>query len=496
MQAIILAAGMGKRLRELTSDNTKCMVKVNGESIIDRLLHQLNSCGITKIVIVVGYKADNLRQYIRSNHPDANVTFIENPVYDKTNNIYSLWLAKDYLTSDDTLLLESDLVFEESVLRLAIDSPWPDCALIARYETWMDGTMVRVDEEGNIVNFISKEAFSYDDIRHYFKTVNIYKFSREFSADHYLPFLEAYLKVLGENEYYEQVLRVITLIEGCNLKGIDVGNRRWYEIDDVQDLRIAETIFASPKEKLRKLREAGGGYWRYPRLRDFSSARNPYFPPRRMLDEMAANFPVLLKRQPSGSDIINMLTAKMLDVPADTVATAADIEVLNSGIFDALGDGQFTEAEVSTIDFREEYGVPGLRLCAAVSSDRALIAQLRSYAGLHPVDSFAEFFLQIFGKYEKRFHDSCLKIEALRREVEKALANIPGVTVLPSDSLYADCLIPETIGATEVAERLLARYDILVAEGGNGDNRLIRIALSPDSLEAAKALEEVLTDHD
>lgn len=81
--------------------------------------------------------------------------------------------------------------------------------LVTKYESWMDGTMVCINDERNIVNFIPKKAFKYSDTDFYYKTVNIYKFSREFSTNHYVPFLNAYLRVLGNNEYYEQVLRVI-----------------------------------------------------------------------------------------------------------------------------------------------------------------------------------------------------------------------------------------------------------------------------------------------
>ena len=114
MQAIILAAGMGKRLQELTASNTKCMVKVNGETLISRVLHQLDKLNLQRVVIVTGYEGQKLRDYINTlGDIQTNIEYIYNPVYDKTNNIYSLALAKDCLLKDDTLLLESDLIFED-----------------------------------------------------------------------------------------------------------------------------------------------------------------------------------------------------------------------------------------------------------------------------------------------------------------------------------------------------------------------------------------------
>ena len=246
MQAIILAAGMGRRLRELTKDNTKCMVKVNGEPLIDRLLRQLSKLGLSRVVIVVGHKRENLISHIGNRYDDVlNIEYVENPIYDKTNNIYSLALAKDKLVEDDTLLIESDLILDDRMFSQILGDAYPNLALVAKYRTWMDGTMVRIDDENNVVNFVTKKAFKYSDVDHYYKTVNLYKFSKDFLIHKYVPFLDAYCSALGNNEYYEQVLRVICMLDNSELKALPITNERWYEIDDVQDLDIAEALFAS-----------------------------------------------------------------------------------------------------------------------------------------------------------------------------------------------------------------------------------------------------------
>ena len=225
MQAIILAAGMGKRLGNLTKDNTKCMVKVNGIPLIDRVLGQLSHFPLSKVILVIGYKGEKLKEYLGFDYQGLPIQYIENSIYDKTNNIYSLSLAKKELQEDDTLLIESDLIFDDTLFPMILNDPYPNLALVAKYETWMDGTMVRLDDENNIVNFIPKKAFKYSDVDCYYKTVNIYKFSKEFSRTHYVPFLEAYTKALGNNEYYEQVLRVITLLDKCELKALPLDAR-------------------------------------------------------------------------------------------------------------------------------------------------------------------------------------------------------------------------------------------------------------------------------
>ena len=148
MQAIILAAGMGRRLGDLTRNNTKCMVKVNGTALIDRLLTQLSRLTLQRVVIVVGYEGQKLKDYIGQRYDDVlHIEYVNNPVYDKTNNIYSLALAKEQLQEDDTLLIESDLIFDEDMFRLILDDPYPNLALVAKYQTWMDGTMVCIDED-------------------------------------------------------------------------------------------------------------------------------------------------------------------------------------------------------------------------------------------------------------------------------------------------------------------------------------------------------------
>lgn len=320
MQAIILAAGMGKRLGELTKNNTKCMVEVNGIRLIDRMITQLSKFNLNRLVIVVGYEGKKLIDYIGHRYDDIlKIEYINNPIYDRTNNIYSLALAKEELCKDDTILLESDLIFEDRMLELLINHRDPDLALVAKYETWMDGTMVCVDNDRNITNFVPKEAFCYENADVYYKTVNIYKFSSEFSKYQYVPFLEAYCRVMGNNEYYEQVLRILLHLHSSTLKALPITNEKWYEIDDVQDLDIASTIFSDKDIKWKEYHKRYGGYWRFPQMLDYCYLVNPFFPPKRMKDELRANFDTLLENYPSGMQINSLLAGKYFGVKQDYI---------------------------------------------------------------------------------------------------------------------------------------------------------------------------------
>ena len=289
MQAIILAAGMGKRLKHLTKDKTKCMVEVNGRTLISRTLDILEAQGLSRIIIVTGYMGDTLRSYVESLNIKTPVEFIDNPIYDKTNNIYSLALAKDKMTEDDTLLFESDLIFEKSVVDRLVADPRPTLATVAHFESWMSGTCLKIDKEDKISDFIPGKYLDFNEKHKYYKTVNIYKFSKEFSSKTYMPFLTAYEQAVGENEYYESVIKLIAMLENTEIRVMKLEGERWYEIDDALDLDIASYIFTEdPVEKYKLLARRYGGHWRFPKLLDYCYLVNPYFPTARMENEMVS----------------------------------------------------------------------------------------------------------------------------------------------------------------------------------------------------------------
>lgn len=597
MQAIILAAGMGKRLGDLTKENTKCMVKVNGVCLIDRLLNQLSALPLSRIILVIGYQGQKLKKHVGNQAGEIPIEYVENPVYDKTNNIYSLYLAKEELQRDDTLLIESDLIFDDSLFHKILNNPYPNLAMVARYETWMDGTMVQLNEDLDIVNFISKKAFRYDEIDTYYKTVNLYKFSKEFLRTSYVPFLEAYSKALGNNEYYEQVLRVITLLDKCELKGLPLEGERWYEIDDIQDLDIAETIFAE-KDQLKLYQKRYGGYWRFPKLKDFCYLVNPYFPPQRMCDELRANFNVLLREYPSGMGVNTLVMAKNFGIRQDYVVvgngaaeiikalmehsegktgvvyptfeeypnrkpeeiiafypqnnnyhyTATDLMdfyankdirhllLINpdnpSGNFipinelaDLLAWTQQRNIHLildeSFVDFSEEstgntllkneileayphltviksisksYGVPGLRLGVGASSNKETISSLRKEMAIWNINSFAEFYLQIYSKYDTDYQHACKKFIAERQRFYKALQQIDFLRVVPSQANYFLCEVISRFSSSQLVSLLLERNlllkDCSTKAGFNGKN-YIRIAIrhTTDNNDLIKVLK-------
>lgn len=338
MQAIILAAGMGKRLKDLTQNNTKCMVKVNGVTLIDRMLHQIESKNVSRIIVVVGYEGQKLIDYIGTLGIKTPIEFVDNPIYDKTNNIYSLALAKKYLCEDDTLLFESDLIFEDTLIDALLEDERDTLALVDKYESWMDGTCVKLDSDDSIIDFIPGKKFDFNNSSECYKTVNIYKFSKSFSETRYVPFLDAYQDALGVNEYYEQVLRVISMLDEPGIKGKRLRGQKWYEIDDEQDLDIAESIFNPDEDaRLDALSARYGGYWRYPKMIDFCYLVNPYYPPKKMVDELKASFYTLLTQYPSGMNVNSLVAAKNFGLHKENVIVgngAAELIKSLMGIFE------------------------------------------------------------------------------------------------------------------------------------------------------------------
>ena len=294
------------------------MLKIQDKTLIERAIEALLEAGITKLIIVAGYKGDNLKNFLLNECKNTKVKkmeiqFIDNDIFDKTNNIYSLSLAKDALAKDDTILLESDLIYDYKLIKRLVDSKDENLVSVAKYEQWMDGTVIKIDKDRNVLEFIEKKNFSFKQLDEYYKTVNVYKFSKKFLNEQFLPFLDAYIKAYGENEYYELVLKIIAHLSRSELKAIDVSDIDWYEIDDAQDLDIAKCIFSTGYERMANFQERYGGYWRFNNLLDYCYLVNPYFPPKSMIEKINSFSTQLITQYPSGQSIQCINAGRLFD---------------------------------------------------------------------------------------------------------------------------------------------------------------------------------------
>jgi histidinol-phosphate/aromatic aminotransferase/cobyric acid decarboxylase-like protein/choline kinase len=311
MQAVILAAGLGRRLGPLTQRSTKFMVPVNGRPLGAYTLEALAAAGISRLVLVVGHGADEVRAYVGTTYRGIPVTYIHNEVYRSTNNISSLLLARDELGADDSLVLESDVLVEPSIIADCVNTGVPNLAVVARYESWMHGTVALLEADGRITRLVPKDDFRPADRARYFKTVNIYRFARHFSRERLVPQLSRSIVERGSGAFYEEVLQVL-IGSGEALVALDVGQRRWYEIDDAQDLDIAETVFAPDDERPGRLARRFGGYWRFSHLLDFAYLVNPFFPPAGLLDELGGDLQQLACAYPSGQEVQRFLMGRLV----------------------------------------------------------------------------------------------------------------------------------------------------------------------------------------
>lgn len=606
MQAMILAAGMGKRLKHLTQDRTKCMIEVNGVSLIRRLLGILDQENLTRIIIVDGYMGANLKEYVLSLDVATPVVFVDNPVYSTTNNIYSLALARDCLVQDDTLLFESDLIFDKSIVDRLINDPRPSLSVVDKFESWMDGTCLKLDSNDRIVDFIPGRYLDFKQTTNYYKTVNIYKFSKEFSARTYVPFLTAYEQAMGENEYYESVIKLIAMLDNVEIRAMRLAGEVWYEIDDAKDLQTAEYLFTEEAQnKYSTLSSRYGGFWRFPKLKDFCYLVNPYFPSPRFSAELESNFDTLLKEYPSGMKVNSLLASELCDVCEEHIIagngaaelikaltescisgsvgiirptfeeypnrlgkdrlitftpSAEDFSysarelidffsthrpdnivlinpdnpsgsyiahddllmlagwcrdngitlVVDESFADFAGTGKEPDGPFSLLSdlylneypnliviksISKSYGVPGLRLGLLASSDVRLIEALKSDVSIWNINSFAEFFMQMFGKYKSDYSASLRKLSEARTAFTEQLRQINYLRVFDSSANYIMCELTGGHRSSELCAGLLADNNILIkdlsSKTGNG-KQYIRIAVrtQEENTQLARILAE------
>ena len=242
MNAVILAAGRGERLRPLTDTAPKCLTLVSGKSILEHELDTLDAAGIQECTIVVGYRGNQIRERFGSRFKRLRLTYVENTIYDKTNNLYSLWLAKEHLMSQ-TILIEGDLVFGNELMINLVNAPSNDVAVVDEYHAELNGTVVR-GTSAEIQEFILKSdqgpEFDYSTTS---KTVNLYKFSESTMRNYFLPGLDRYVAAQNTNVFYEAVLAEIVADGSLRMDMLFPDGCLWTEIDTLADLQIAETLF-------------------------------------------------------------------------------------------------------------------------------------------------------------------------------------------------------------------------------------------------------------
>lgn len=241
--AVILAAGKGRRLEELSLKKPKPMINVTSdESLIERLIKQLIDNGIEQIVVVVGYYAEKMKAHLKRFDTQVGITFVENPDFETTNNIYSLWLARNHL-ENGFLLLEADIYCENEIVRKLVDSIYDNCMVIDKYSEDMDGTVVSVDQDNTVTGMYLKRhqhvSFDYSDK---YKTVNFYSIGEKIAKEFFLERIRFHIENKDVNSYYELIV-LEALETGYAFHAVYTNGAKWYEIDTKEDLLKTRSIF-------------------------------------------------------------------------------------------------------------------------------------------------------------------------------------------------------------------------------------------------------------
>jgi len=234
--ALLLAAGTGSRLQPLTDDSPKCLTEINETTILERLICNLRACKFERLVVVVGYLDSCVRDFLDSLASGLTIEYVHSAKYRTTNNIYSLWEAR-HAIREPFLLLECDLVFDDLLLSKMLS---PDRIAVSHTLPWMNGTTVLLDRSRRVTRFHMGGDRPLDELT--YKTVNMYSFSR-LSWQRVARRLEQHVSAGRINRYYETVFAEMVADGKLTFEAVFFDNRRWYEVDTLEDLCAAERLF-------------------------------------------------------------------------------------------------------------------------------------------------------------------------------------------------------------------------------------------------------------
>jgi choline kinase len=236
MKSIILAAGISARLRPLTDNTPKCLLKIGSKTILGRTLDNLLAYNLDDIIIVIGYLEEQIQSFVKSHYPELNVTYILNEQYDTTNNIYSLWMTKDLVMNNEMLMMDSDILFDKRILELLLQSKYPNClALRSDHQLSEEEIKVRLNSDASIAE-ISKTVDLKLAVG---ESIGIEKFSVEFTNKLFEILDKKILDEKKVNIFYEAAFQE-AINAGEKVFAVDIGDLKCMELDFVEDIERAE----------------------------------------------------------------------------------------------------------------------------------------------------------------------------------------------------------------------------------------------------------------
>lgn len=589
MQALILADMKKSSMNCLSGDGPDCMIQIDGISIIERMLKQLDNSKVSKVIIVVGRNKEKIIGAISNLNLKAEIVILENDSCEETGSIYSLLLAKEYLLLDDTVILNAQMIVEDSILESVLNEKKECNVLVDTDKSWMTGETVSIGDDERVLSFGKKKISNAYSSMAFYRMVGICKFDRKFTEKYYIPVLETMVDVLGNSLDYSAPLNVIAMSEDVEIKSLYIGNANWREINNIEDINQATILFSKDKKSVAdKMLGSWGGYWRYPEYLDYFYLVTPYYPPRELVEELQSNFKVLLEQYPSGMRVNAELAASAFGIPPENIIVGngaaeliksmmgfikgktgfvrptfdeypnryTEIETVNYLVesedfsysasdlieyFDktnisnlvlvnpdnpsgnyipkddmmrliswARNKGIKVIIDESFVDFSDEidsslidretlsrypnlyviksisksYGVPGLRLGVLASGDKKLISWMKTDVSIWNINSFAEFYMQICGKYRGLYVKSLEKFRKERNRFASKLQELGCIRVIPSQANYLMVELLDDLDAEELKQRMLLEHKVFIktlSKKIKGNKQYLRIAIRNES---------------
>ena len=585
MQALILADMKKSSMNCLSGDGPDCMIQIDGISIIERMLKQLDNSKVSKVIIVVGRNKEKIIGAISNLNLKAEIVILENDSCEETGSIYSLLLAKEYLLLDDTVILNAQMIVEDSILESVLNEKKECNVLVDTDKSWMTGETVSIGDDERVLSFGKKKISSVHSSTASYKMVGICRLDREFTEKYYIPVLETMIDVLGNSLDYSAPLNVIAMSEDVKIRALYIRNAHWREINNIEDINQATILFSKDKKSIAdKMLGSWGGYWRYPNYLDYFYLVTPYYPPCELVEELQNNFKALLEQYPSGMRVNAELAASAFGISPENIIVGngaaeliksmmgfikgktgfvrptfdeypnryTEIETVNylvesedfsysasdlieyfdktnisnlvlvnpdnpSGNYIPKGDmmrliswagdkGIKVIIDESFVDFSDEidsslidqetlsrypnlyviksisksYGVPGLRLGVLASGDKKLISWMKTDVSIWNINSFAEFYMQICGKYRGSYVKSLEKFRKERNRFVSKLRELGCIRVIPSQANYLMVELLDDLDAEELKQRMLLEQKVFIktlSKKIKGKKQYLRIAI-------------------
>ena len=256
MKAIILSAGQGKRLLPLTADNPKCLLKIDGQSLIEWQINELARCGVDRVSVVVGYHGGRVKQLLNGRYDPQRIRTIYNPMYSWTDNLFSCWAARAEMT-EDFILLNGDTLFESAVLNRLLEAPARPVTVVTHKKRYYDADDMKVTLDGNRLIHIGKDL-PVDKVDG--ESIGMILFRGEGPINFYRGVENELSDSSAPKKWYLSVIDALAQV--MPVWTLSIHGLQWCEVDFPADLRHAQRVIRAcgSGDETGAIRQAGSAW--------------------------------------------------------------------------------------------------------------------------------------------------------------------------------------------------------------------------------------------